>query len=640
MSVMDAELPDETERPKPERLGRGIRLAGPIAVRDLLHEPLITICLIFSVVAVLTPILLLTSVKVGFIDSLRQQFIEDPSFRQIRPGSAQLRPPELFEKIAEWDGISYVIPTVMMNPREVAVRARSDAGVYRGSPRLLPSTEGDPFLNRLTGEPPSGEGVVLTRSIMEEAGLEIGDAFTVGVTRIVNDERATVRFDLTINGWVPTETIDVPAILADPVIEQQVEAYRAGIFVPERGWAGVNAEPDPTYSRVLVIAPDGIGATLESETRVRVGAINVETVDPVQISDLLGVGSLSMPPTQQFLLLDPGGSFYTKRDVLEGNDVLANSSAKAVGLSMPRDALVFGETVRVAAIPKELDAEIASGEVPDVDSRGDGYVLNDRISLPEHMRADWEAAGSPDQIPIRFEFGDTASTDSIDLDLRHVGFHPGDAAIVSNVLLGLIARGEQVALDFDPAERLFVEKSAGFRGFRIVGENIDRIPDLVQRFEAENIEVRAKSSQILKLQRLEQSLNLLVVVVASVALAGGVSILTSSFFANVQRKRVGYATLRLIGMPKSEIALIPILQASLIAGCGLILSIVCFFLIAALLNGVVSQELDFEGQLSKLNPSHFFWAGVIVIGGSCLSSLLASRAATQIDPAAALRAGS
>ena len=83
----------------------------------------------------MTPILLLTSVKAGFIDSLRQQFMEDPSFRQIRPGSAELRPPELFEQIATWDGITYVVPTVMMNPREVSVRSRTDARVFRASHR-------------------------------------------------------------------------------------------------------------------------------------------------------------------------------------------------------------------------------------------------------------------------------------------------------------------------------------------------------------------------------------------------------------------------------------------------------------------------------------------------------------------------
>ena len=51
-----------------------------IEARDLSREFLLSLCLVLSVIAVLTPILLLASVKVGFIDRLRQDFIQDPVF--------------------------------------------------------------------------------------------------------------------------------------------------------------------------------------------------------------------------------------------------------------------------------------------------------------------------------------------------------------------------------------------------------------------------------------------------------------------------------------------------------------------------------------------------------------------------------
>ena len=152
--------------------------------------------------------------------------------------------------------------------------------------------------------------VVVSKAILEESGLEIGDIISLHVTRIVNDGRATVRFDVTIGGWVPDDTIDVPAILADPAIERQVEAYRAGIAVPERGWEGVNAEPDPSFACILVVAPDGLGATLEIETKVRVGAITATPVDATEIADLIGAGAIDIPPAARFLLLDAGGCLF------------------------------------------------------------------------------------------------------------------------------------------------------------------------------------------------------------------------------------------------------------------------------------------------------------------------------------------
>ncbi len=622
-----------------EPAGRSLPVAGPLALRDLLHEPLITLCLVFSVVAVLAPILLLTSVKVGFIDSLRQQFIEDPSFRQIRPGSADLRSADMFDRIADWEEIEYVVPTVMMNPREVAIRARGRNGIYRDSPRLLPSTEGDPLLHGLTGAPPAADGVVLTRGLLDKAGLEIGDSLTLGVTRIVNDERSSVRFEVNIAGWVPTETVDVPAILADPRIERQVEAYRAGIAVPERGWTGVNAEPSAWHQHLLVIAPDRLGATLETELRVRVGAVSAKFVDPDQLAVLAGTGPLEIPAAESMLVLNAGASHYSEQDVDEANAVLSNSTAYAVGLSQPIKALLLGETVPIAALPEGfLPAGI--GPIPGgFVSRGRGYRLNNQILLPRRLRPAWEGAGEPREIQLRVIYPDDASTSQLDVPMRLAGFYGGEAVLTLAPLLGQLQRGQKISLDFDPGERRFIERNAGFRGFRIIGKSIDVIPALEARFTSEGIAVKAKSSQILKLQRLEDSLNLLVIVVACVALAGGLSILTSSFFANVQRKRVAYATLRLIGMPKRQIAAIPVLQAIIVAGAGLVLSVITYFLIAVLLNGAVSEELNFDGQLSKLYFSHFALAAVIVLGGSCLASLAASRASTRIDPATALRSG-
>ena len=132
-----------------------------IAANDLLREFLLSLCLVLSVIAVLTPIFLLASVKIGFIDRLRQDFIQDPSFREIRPGSAELRDEKVFDEIRTWPGIAYAIPTVMMNPREVAVRARSSEGIFRDQVRLLPSTADDPLLSRLEGTSPEGDGVVV-----------------------------------------------------------------------------------------------------------------------------------------------------------------------------------------------------------------------------------------------------------------------------------------------------------------------------------------------------------------------------------------------------------------------------------------------------------------------------------------------
>ena len=620
--------------------GRSRSVVLHIASNDLFREFLLSLCLVLSVIAVLTPILLLASVKVGFIDRLRQDFIEDPSFREIRPGTADLRNESLFEEIRKWPGVDYAIPTVMMNPREVAVRVSGEDRPFRSEVRLLPSTADDPLLGRMTGLPPEGDFVVITADFAESADLDIGDEFTIVVTRIENDERRRVQFDVVVNGMIPADVLPSSTILSAPQLERHVENFRAGVSVPERGWTGVEMDSGRSYPFVVAVAPDRLGETLKSTLAIRIGASDVQSMDVVSLANLIGI---ELPlelvtPAAEIVVLTPGGSAYSGRDLIEANAVLRNSEAYAFGLHPALNMQLLGQTVRVFGLPEALRLTAGSGDVDKARSRGGSFRLNDRIVLPESLREAYSTAQRPESVTMKVEFEDSDPTDSLELSMRPSGFIGGDVALVSGELMAIIDRGRQVSLRFDSTSGKIFEQSAGFRGFRVVGISIDVIPALVERFEAAGMKVRAKSSQILKLQRLERSLNILVLVVSLVALAGGFSILTSSFFANVQRKKVAYATMRLIGMPRRLIFRIPIAQAIIIASLGFASSVACYILISFILNQFIAAELNFDGQLSKLYLGHFVSVGVFVVVGACLASLAASRAATSIDPAEALRA--
>lgn len=609
-----------------------------VALHDLLHEFLLTLCLVLSVTAILTPILLLASVKVGFIDRLRQEFIEDPSFREIRPATADLRSAATFADIKNWPGVAYAIPTVMMNPREVAVRVRNSDGIYRGELRLLPSSEDDPFLVRLEGSAPEGDSVAITADFAEAAGIGIGDEFSIIVTRIENDERQRVQINAVVGGVIPEDVLPSPTILATSELEQHVEFYRSGVSVPERGWVGIKMDPRQSYAFMVAVSPEPLGETLRSSLAIRIGARETRQINLAELANLVGVPDALQPefPLGELLMLTSSSTSYTGRDIIEANDVLRNSEAFAVGAHPDRKITVIGQDIRLAGLPDAFRLGDSRQISDEVESRGNSFSQNDRILLPESLRD--EFVGKPEYIDVEVRFADGASTELLVVPLRPAGFVPGDTAIVNGTLMALLDRGRQVSLRYDRSNNSIIEQSAGFRGFRIIGSEIDVIPSLVERLEATGIEVRAKSSQILKLQRLERSLNILVLVVAFVALIGGFSILTSSFFANVQRKKVSYATMRLIGMSKRLIFGIPIAQAAIIANFGFVLSITFYLLISFILNRFIASELNFDGQLSKLYLSHFISAGTFVIAGACAASLAASRAATNIDPADALRA--
>lgn len=611
-----------------------------LASRDLINEKLITICLVLSVIAVLTPIMLLTSVKVGFIDRLRADFIEDPSFREIRPSAADLRQQTFFDDIKSWPGVVYAMPSVMLVPREVDLVAETDGKRSRSAATLVPTDETDPLFDRLEGAPPQGDTVVATQDVADALGIAIGESFDLNVSRLEDDQRKRVSLTVTLVGTLPEEALPQPSILASRAIDLAVENYRAGIAVPERGWRGIASVPKQSFERILVATPEPIGETVLTNLRIRIGAASSEAVTLEQARALVGLtdGTAAGPEAAHLYLIAKPGS-YSDTDIREAQDVLSNVRARVIGINQPLPATVLGQQLDLQALDATLTPDLAERTEPWRAVPASSYLDNAGIYLPASLRDAWEGAGSPAQIDVSVLTQPGWATAELSFRTRVLDFVEAPNALVSPSLLGMLYRGASTAMVFDAAAASFAEQSSGYRGFRVIAEDINAVPPLVERFLAQGTAVRAKSDDILRLQRLERSLDILVLVVASVAIAGGFAILSASFFANVQRKRVDYATIRLIGMRKRSVFQIPIAQAVIIAALGYAGSCAMYFAVSSLLNGIIAVELGFDGQLSKLYWEHFALVGIFVFVGSCLASLAASREATRIDPAQALRAG-
>jgi putative ABC transport system permease protein len=613
------------------------RSVGFVAWRDLANEKLITLCLILSVVAVVAPILLLASVKVGFIDRLREEFIQDPSFREVRPQDPDLRQEMFFAELSGWEEVAFVAPSVMLVPREVdyvveGSRSREEA-------RLWPSGADDPLFERLQGEPPSGDAVVISSDIAEKSKIDIGASIVLRVSRIERDKRLTVEVPVTVAGIVPGQLLPQPTILADAALDRQVESYRAGIAVPERGWKGVALPPRQVFQRLLVAAEQDLGETVLSDLRIRVGATALTKVGAQEAAALAGSAAAPLAGAadgRSFHVLENAGRSYLGGDVDEAMAVLANTRAAVIGIGAPVSVRLLGAETELAGLDPRLFPGVG-GSAAWAIRTGAPYMLNNAVYLPEDARPAWEAAGRPATVDLEIVPEAGWSSKAFTIVVRVAGFLDVDAVVGSPALLGMVRRGESVPLAFDAANANIVEQSAGFRGFRLVATTIDAVPGIVDRFQQMGMNVRAKSDEIRKLQRLERSLDTLILVVASVALAGGFAILSSSFFANVQRKRVDYATMRLIGMQKRSVFLIPVTQAVIVGALGVAGSVVVYLMVSGFLNSVIGPQLGFDGQLSKLYASHFALSGAFVLVGSCVASLAASREATRIDPAQAIR---
>ena len=55
-----------------------------MALRDLIHDRKVALCIVFSLIAVIAPLLLLFGLKNGIVSQLRHDLLDDPRTREVR----------------------------------------------------------------------------------------------------------------------------------------------------------------------------------------------------------------------------------------------------------------------------------------------------------------------------------------------------------------------------------------------------------------------------------------------------------------------------------------------------------------------------------------------------------------------------
>lgn len=614
---------------------------GKLALRDMLHETILTLCLILAVAAVLTPIILLAAVKFGFIDSLRRDLIADPTFREIRPSAADLRQVAFFDEVASWEGVRYVVPSVMLTPREVTIEVEKDGKRDRDRVRLMPSGITDPFMEKLVGSPPAGDSIVATANFLEQYGLDLGAHVELVIERIVGDARQRQTMTATIGGVVPAETQPQPTLFGDSQLDSDVESYRAGVAVPGRSWPGVMQVPVQAYDAIVVSFDGPPGERVLSDLRIKVGAPTITELNAVQVVEQFSLGASNaagwhVSHGTNFIVLENRGETYSGRDLQTAQAIADDRAGRAYGYARPGAGSVTGTELVFQGVWTDLFRPATPLATVWTYNQNAAFKQINGVLMPETMRETIVTSGS-DRVTASFHGEATSSTPELELPLRVTGYHAGDEVLVNPALLAMVARGRDIKLAYDSVNQSLAELSSGYRGFRMIAETLEDVPILADRLVAKGVPVQARSDAIVRLQRLDRSLDILVAMVAGVALIGGWAVLSSNFFANVQRKSRDIAMFRLVGLSRSSVFMFPVFQSIVIAFTGFLFSLMFYWAASWVLNTFVVGELGFKGELARLTPEIIATFFLVTIIGALISSLFAARATTRIDPAEAVR---
>ena len=386
-----------------------------LSYKDVLHEWRMSLCVMFAVAAIATPLLLFFGLKSGIMDTLRQRLLNNPSTMELMSVNEKRYDAGWFEEQRKDPLVSFVIPKTRRLSASAEFQLKSSKN--RKSLDLLPTAAGDPLLAHYHIVAPKQDECVLTAEAAKRTGAHTGDIMEVRVSR----DRGSVKAvrELKVAGILPESAGVTAAAYIDLVSLEQIESFKDGMAVPELNWPGAENKAYPVTPKALVVVDNALDAVREAMLTQNTGfAVSLKVDDGKKIGRMhpllpenrvvYAVSTVGTPASrddldilsdrvrgrQQALVL-PYNPYLT----LTVNDRdLGISSLTAVGRALPRNFIKNNAVSPDVSIKKNDSGEMsrsvlketsgASGEKKTPEN--DASVLKNKASFDKV---------SPDKVP-------------------------------------------------------------------------------------------------------------------------------------------------------------------------------------------------------------------------------------------------
>lgn len=209
------------------------RTAGTLAVQDFLHEWPVSLCLIFALAAVLSPLLVLFGLKSGIVTTMRERLKADPLNRELVIRGHHTLTPAWFETMAARRDIGFLVAKT----RRLAATITLETAAGQTLPDLdmLPTAAGDPLFPADV-QPPAGRGqVVLSHTAATKLQAARGTAVEGLLTRRLDGEAQAVRVPLVVTGVLPETAFGGDVAFVSLPLLVAAEDYRDGMAVTDLG---------------------------------------------------------------------------------------------------------------------------------------------------------------------------------------------------------------------------------------------------------------------------------------------------------------------------------------------------------------------------------------------------------------------
>lgn len=229
-----------------------------LAIKSFWRAPKLNMIAMLAIAATLMPIMVLWSMKVGFIESLLNDIRSSPSNLEVRIKGDYVLHPEQFREIAELRGVGFVLPTA----RYLATRAFATrpGGGNRTPVSLMPTASGDPLVKSIAGLSSAG-GTAISKQLQTSLGVAVGDMIEIANSR--RDGSEILRIPLRVESVEDGDSLHGNWVFVSAQIVQDIEAFVDGYALPQRGVVGRPlAERPEIYSglRLYAAAMDDVAA--------------------------------------------------------------------------------------------------------------------------------------------------------------------------------------------------------------------------------------------------------------------------------------------------------------------------------------------------------------------------------------------
>jgi putative ABC transport system permease protein len=622
-----------------------------ISLSDLLHEWKLSLCFIFAISGIITPLLLLFGLKYGLFSTLRERLVEDPKNREIIPLSVVRNENDLFHEISnrpdvsffipktrEIAGILYVVPSGILSKQS---NIKTNLGeLFRID--IVPTDVGDPILIENDTIVPGEGQCVLSRLAADKLGVNIGKKLRCYIDRMRSQKYETVSFSLNVVGILPDrggseEVIYVPFTLANAV-----EKFRQGYGVIRYGWKGDIPRAYLSFDGVILILENKL--TTETQKILTIGT-GLDKIEEYQHGYNDHIFGFSLPAKFFVYILYNLNTtigldtFYLIKNKLQLNKGIIFPYANNVEVSIKCE-----NKISKKEIPLTLKGYWASKENLRIIGQEDLPAF-----LPEKINNNSKPLLKI-VLPSKLKFckNDTISeltitkkNKNLSFPVQIVGKKSGiQNALVPSEIIGILnsfLKLDSGEIFYDPNQKDFLIEKIDFVSFRMFARSIDDVESLRQFFKRQDIEVVTKAYEIERVKFVEKGMTKIFWLIALTGILGSIATLTASFVSSVERKTKNLGIMRLLGLPRWNLIQVPLTQGILIGTIGFILSVSIFFIFSLLINHFLNPQIASFPRLCFLELKHFFVCFFITIFIVLFASFIAAKDALKIDPSEALR---